>query len=214
MAVVADCGQRAGAVVHDERGAPHGIADPHGQVESEHVPVRDRGARRRADREGERPARSQHAVHPLEQCRPFGGQEVPECSEGDREIEDLSERSGPGVGPHPRGVRMRATRLREHAGAPWHRDLRTSMPAPVPRAHVQSMAERPEFGQGVGGRAENVVRGAKGRVVELRSQEVVARSSGSPPRPQKGRGHGPAGWRPGRGQCAHVRVEALAFVVG
>ena len=30
--VAADRVQRAGAVVHDERGTPHGIADPHGQV--------------------------------------------------------------------------------------------------------------------------------------------------------------------------------------
>ncbi len=45
--VVADCGQWAGAVVHDERGPPHGIAYPHGQVEAERGPVRDRGQRRR-----------------------------------------------------------------------------------------------------------------------------------------------------------------------
>ena len=37
--VVADRVQRAGAVVHDERGAPHGIADPHRQVEPEQCPV-------------------------------------------------------------------------------------------------------------------------------------------------------------------------------
>jgi hypothetical protein len=32
-------GQPAGEVVHDERGAPHGVAGPHGQVEPEQRPV-------------------------------------------------------------------------------------------------------------------------------------------------------------------------------
>ena len=137
--------------------------------------------RRRADREGEQPAGPQRAVHPLEECGPFGGQEVPERSEGDREVEVRGERQGPGVGPHPRGVRVGAARLREHAGAEV--DARDPSLAQGPEnpharagtaAHVQSVAERPELGQRLGGRVENALRGAKGRVVELRSQQVVA----------------------------------------
>src|SRR5690606_33122694 len=41
-------------------------------------------------------------------------------------------------------------------------------------AHVEPVAERPESRQDAGGRGENPVRRAKGRVVELRSQQVVA----------------------------------------
>ena len=104
-----------------------------------------------------------------------------ERPEGDREVEGRTENEGSGVGLYPGGIRVRAARLREHAGA----EVDTRDPSltqgpenqharPGTAAHVQSRAERPEFGQRVGGRAENALRGAKGRVVELRSQQIVA----------------------------------------
>src|SRR2546421_9167123 len=76
----------------------------------------------------------------------------------------------------PPGVRVCAARLREHAGAEV--DARDPSLAQGPEnlharagtaAHVQSLAERPEVGQRVGGGAENALRGTKRRVVELRS---------------------------------------------
>ena len=143
--VVADRGQRAGAVVHHERGTPHRIADPHGQVEPEQRPVPARGdGRRRTDREGEDPARPQRAVHPGEQRGPFGGQEVPERPETDRQVKGPGKRQGPDVGPHRLAsgcarracASMPALKSTPVTG-PWHSELRTRRPAPVPQ-HTSS----------------------------------------------------------------------------
>src|SRR4051812_49389233 len=180
--VLADRVQPAGAVVHDERRTPDGVAGAHGEVEAEQGPVRARGdGRRRTDREGEEPPGPQRAVHPGEQRGPFGGQEMPEGSEADRQVEAPGEGQSPYVGPHPPGIRVCAARLREHAGAEV--DTRdTSLAEGLEdlyartgaAAHVEPAAERPERAQSVGGRVENAIGGAKGRVVELRREQVVA----------------------------------------
>jgi hypothetical protein len=116
-----------------------------------------------------------------EQRGAFGGQEVPERSEADRQVEGPGEGQGPDVGPDPRGVRVRAARLREHAGAEvGARDLALAQGPEDPEAgagaaaHVQSPAERAERAQRAGGRVKHAIGGAERGVVELRSEPVVA----------------------------------------
>jgi hypothetical protein len=128
-----------------------------------------------------------------EQRGPFGGQEVPERPETDRQVEGPSEGRGEGqgadVGPYPRRVRVRRARLREHAGAEVDagvRSLAQGSQDPQARAgaaaHVKSRAERAERAeraaraqraQRVGGRVKHGIGGAERRAVELRSQQVV-----------------------------------------
>ena len=100
--------------------------------------LEERAAARRS--ESENPARPQRAVHPGEQRGPFGGQEVPERSEADRQVEGPSEGQGPDVGPHPPGAGAGTARLREHASAEVDaRDRSLAhgsqdlQPAPVPQ---------------------------------------------------------------------------------
>ena len=144
--VVADRVQRAGAVVHDERGARHGLRTRMARSNPSSAQYqRDVMGCGATDREGENPAWPQRAVHAGEQRGPFGGQEVPVRPEADRQVEGPGEGQGPGMSPLPRGVRVRTARLGEHAGAevnapmtgPWHTDPRTRMPAPVPQ-HTSS----------------------------------------------------------------------------
>src|ERR1700678_1348275 len=101
---------------------------------------------------------------------------MPERPEADRQIEGPREGQGPDVGPYPPGVRVRAARLREHAGAEvdahdrslaqGSQDLQAGAGT---AAHVQSPAERAVRTQRADGRVEHDVGGAKGRAVELRS---------------------------------------------
>src|SRR5262249_30071954 len=104
-----------------------------------------------------------------------------ERTEGDREVEVLGERKRPGIGPYPRRVRMCIARLRQHAGAEVDaRDPSLTQgpenqhPRAGTAADVQPRAEGAQFGQHVGRRVEDALRSTKGRVVELRSQQVVA----------------------------------------
>src|ERR1700761_8086992 len=116
--VRADRGQGAGPVVHDERGTPDGVADPHGQVEAGQGPVGAGGEGRRAgQREGEQAAGPQRAVDAGEHGGALGGLEVAERAEADREVEGAGEGQIPGVGPDPPGVRVGAAGPGQHAGA-------------------------------------------------------------------------------------------------
>jgi hypothetical protein len=98
-----------------------------------------------------------------------------------RQVEGLGEGQGQDVGSYPLDVRVRTARLREHASAEVDaRDpsLAQGLQDPHARtgaaAHVHSPAERPERTKRVGGRVKNALGGAKRRVVELRSEQVVA----------------------------------------
>ena len=86
----------------------------------------------------------QRAVHAGEQRGPFGGQKVPERPETDRQVEGPGEGQGPDVsqthltsGCAPRACASMPALKSTPMTGPWHTDLRTRMPAPVPQ-HTSS----------------------------------------------------------------------------
>src|SRR6202000_3048885 len=131
--------------------------------------------------EGERPAGPQGGVYAGKQRGPFGGQQVPERTETDRQVEGPGEGQGPDVGPYPLGVLVRIACPREHARAEVDaRDrslaqgLEYSHARTGTAAHVQSPAERSERAQRDVSRVKHPTGGAKRRLVELRGKQVVA----------------------------------------
>jgi hypothetical protein len=88
-------------------------------------------------------------------------------------------KEGPGVGPHPRGFRVVAPRLGEHAGAEVNARDPSLAQGPENQharagtaAHVQPMVERPEFKRRVGDRAENAPR--RERIVAFLAGPITA----------------------------------------
>lgn len=124
-------------------------------------------------------------MHPGEQGRPVGGQEVAEGAEADGQVELGGEGRSPRVRAYPFPVRVGTARLGEHAGA----EVQSRDPAPAQRvqdpqagpraaAHVQPVTEGTERAQGGGGRVEDPVRRTERRVVEPRREQVVSALDG------------------------------------
>src|SRR5690349_17795586 len=102
---------------------------------------------------------------------------MPERSETDRQVEGPGEGQDAGVGPYPRGARVRTTRPREHASGEvdaGDRSLTHGCEDGHARAgaaaHVQSAAERAKRAQRAFGRVKHAIGGAKRRAVELRGK--------------------------------------------
>ena len=200
-------GQRAGAVVHDERRAPHGVADPHGQVEPSRAQYQAevKGGGAPIAKAKSPPGRSARYTRSNSAGR-SAGRKCPSAPK-------LTARSKP---PAKGSARASA---RTHAAPGCARRACASMPAlkstPVtgPRhsgsedaharagaaAHVQSPAERPEPAQRAGGRVENALGGAERRVVELRGQQVVAALDRRQRLDASSRRDGPRGENTGQG---------------